>query len=33
MIGTMAFSHGLTVSVRASSAAMFATWFNGISEP
>ena len=33
MIGTMAFSHGVTVSVRASSVAMFATWFNGISEP
>ena len=33
MIGTIAFSHGVTVSVRASSAAMLATWFNGISEP
>ena len=33
MTGTMAFSHGLTVSVRASSVAMLATWFSGISEP
>jgi hypothetical protein len=30
---TMDFSHGVTVNVRASSVAMFATWFKGISEP
>ena len=30
---TMGFSHGVTVSVRASSTARFATWLSGTSLP
>ena len=30
---TMVFSHGVTVIVRASSSATFATWFSGTSLP